>query len=92
MNPIDLLNLLLHYWISAPWYIALAMAVITNITVYTITAAVLDFVIRKMTVEGGPGQYIDNRKLKTGQVLNEYKNGVIACFIFALTSLLTREL
>lgn len=45
-----------------------------------------------MTVEGGPGQYIDNRKLKTGQVVNEYKNGVIACFIFALTSLLTREL
>ena len=81
-----------NYWISADWYIALLMSFIINSTIYVLTASTFSIITRKLSSANLIGTYIDTRKLREGQVKKEMSYGVFACFIFSLTSLLTRSL
>ncbi len=85
-------NELLRYWVEAPWYIALSMSLMVNVSVFVVTAHVLDTLIARLVATGKYGSYIDERQLKPGQKKFEISYGVAACAMFALLSLLTRVL
>lgn len=86
------IDALFQYWIGAEWYVALAMSVAVNVAVFAVTAFVLDVAINKLVAGYDAGKFIDNRPLKPGQKKMEIRNGMVACTIFAVGSLLTREL
>jgi len=87
-----LIDQLLQFWANAHWLVALSMAFVVNSMVYVCASAVLSSGIDRAVNEYGLGSYIDPSKLKNDQVKLERRYGVTACFIFALGSLLTREL
>lgn len=89
---LDIINALLDYWVHTHWTIALLMSSVVNIIVFVITAAILDTSITKLIKQRGIGQYIDTRPFKPQQKMIEIKNGIIACIIFAVSSLLSRIL
>ena len=89
---IESLMLLFEFWIQTTWYIALAMALITNLVVYFVAAYLINYLTQKIAQGNRLGEYIDDRPLKKGQKVNEIKNGVLACAMFSLVSLLAREL
>lgn len=86
------IDALFQYWIDAEWYVALAMSVAVNIAVFTVTAFVLDGAISKLATDYNVGKFIDGRPVKPDQKKMEIRNGMAACTIFAVGSLLTREL
>jgi len=88
---VDVTNIF-KYWISTDWYIALFMSFIINSTIYVFTANTLSIITRKLSSANLVGAYIDTRELKKGQIKNEIYYGIFACFIFSITSLLTRNL
>jgi sterol desaturase/sphingolipid hydroxylase (fatty acid hydroxylase superfamily) len=67
------------------------MSAIVNISVFVLTASILNKLINSLT-NNKAGSYINSGALHTSQKLTEIKNGVAACCIFAVGSLLTREL
>jgi len=81
-----------EFWIQTKWYIAFVMSFVTNLTIYFVTAYVINYLTQKITQLNKLGQYIDNRPFKKGQKSNEIKNGICSCAVFSLVSLLAREL
>ena len=86
------IDVLFQFWIDADWYIALLMSIVVNTLVFVITAFVLISLIKKLVCVYKLGEYIDSRLIPEEQKKKEIRNGIIACTIFAVTSLLTREL
>ncbi|MCX4026254.1 sterol desaturase family protein [Endozoicomonas sp. SM1973] len=86
------INQLLQFWIETDWYFALLMSIMVNIVVFVSTAAILDYAIAGLISKYKVGGYIDDRPLKLNQKKMEIKNGVVACVIFGVGSLITREL
>ncbi len=89
---IDYLNALLQFWVDSHWVVALTMAVVVNIAVYVCTAWLLSRLIMLIVEHHSAGELIDNRLLKKGQAKLEATNGITACIIFAVCSLVSREL
>lgn len=85
-------NELLRYWVEAPWYVALTMSLMVNVSVFVVTAYMLDSAIARLAADGKYGNYLDERELKPGQIKFEIRYGVAACAMFALLSLFTRLL
>jgi len=81
-----------EFWIQTKWYIAFVMSLITNLVVYFVAAYLIYYLSKKITQHNRLGKYIDDRPLKKGQKVNEIKNGILACAMFSLVSLLAREL
>lgn len=86
------INTILQYWIDSPWYIAFLMSTVVNISVFVLTASILDNAINRLIMNWKKGSYIDDRPLKPGQKRTEIRNGIIACVIFSIGSLFTRAL
>ncbi|TDF41289.1 fatty acid hydroxylase family protein [Alteromonadaceae bacterium M269] len=81
---------LFQFWIESHWSVALVMSSVVNISVYVITALTMSRLIKVMTTKK-LGEYIDDRSLKDGQIKQEVSFGIIACIVFAVGSLATRE-
>ena len=88
----ELINTLLQFWINTQWYWALSLSIAVNIAVYITTAKLLDVVITKLVESYGIGSFINKKPLRSLQKKIEIKNGIVACIIFGLGSLLTRKL
>jgi sterol desaturase/sphingolipid hydroxylase (fatty acid hydroxylase superfamily) len=86
------LILMFEFWIQTHWYIAFVMSLVTNLGIYFVASYLISFLTQKITKDGRLGKYIDERPLKVGQKLSEIKNGIVACAMFSLVSLLAREL
>ncbi|BCE02637.1 sterol desaturase family protein [Marinicellulosiphila megalodicopiae] len=84
------INQLLNFWVHTHWLIALAMSTLVNMGVFIICALCITWLTHYLNKAVGFGEYIDKRPLKDGQKKFEFKNGMLACFIFAALSLLTR--
>jgi sterol desaturase/sphingolipid hydroxylase (fatty acid hydroxylase superfamily) len=84
--------LMFEFWIQTKFYIAFVMSLVTNLAIYFVAAYLINYLTQKITQDNRLGKYIDNRPFKKGQKLNEVKNGIFACGIFSLVSLLAREL
>lgn len=85
-------NQLLDFWVNTHWLKALIISTAVNITIYFITASLIYKLAQYANTKKGLTEYIDKRNLKPNQVQEEIKNGFIACLIFAVGSLITREL
>jgi Delta7-sterol 5-desaturase len=83
---------LFQYWIASEWYIALFMAFGVNCLVYFFVAFVISIVTSKLTYNQQVGHYILDKRINPVQVKTEMQFGVCACFVFAITSLITRFL
>lgn len=92
MELVNFINILFDIWIESSWYVALLMSMIVNASVFVIVAYTIDqltkYAISRYEFLG----YLDIRALYDDQKNLELKNGLIACFIFAVGSLATREL
>jgi len=86
------INQLFQFWANSHWIIAFIMSCVVNILVYVFTATILNKVITYIVQARQHGEYIDSRSLKENQVRVEVKNGIVACAIFAIGSLASREL
>jgi len=84
--------LMFEFWIQTNWYIAFSMSLVTNLVIYVVAAYLINTITQKMTKNNWLGEYIDNRPFKNRQKVNEIKNGIVACVVFSLVSLLAREL
>lgn len=89
---VETVTLMFEFWIQTSWYIAFLMSLVTNLGVYIIAALSIDFLANKITKDDLLGKFIDDRPFKEGQKNNEIKNGIVACAMFALVSLLARNL
>ena len=95
MNFTEIIQRLLSvfdYWIQTDWYIAFLMSLAANVSVYIVAAFIIVFITRIITKENSFAELIDSRALKQGQVRREVINGVLACVVFSLASLLARKL
>ncbi len=81
-----------EFWIQAPWYIAFLMSLTTNLVVYISLAYLITCLSDQITKNKCLAHYINERPLKQGQIVNEIKNGILACVMFAFVSLWAREL
>jgi len=88
----NIINDLIQYWLDATWYIALLLSILVNISIFMITASFLEKIIQVLIYDYNVGSYINNKPLKPNQKKHEIKNGIVACIIFALGSLLIRLL
>lgn len=88
----NVINFLFDFWIEADWYLALLISVAVNTAVFLITSALLEALINYMVRKNSFFAYIDDRDLRPEQRKTEIKNGVLACTIFSIGSLLSREL
>ena len=88
----NIINQLLQFWFESHWLIAFFMSSLVNIMVYVFTAHILSKVIVYIVQTRQHGEYIDRRLLKDNQIKTEFKNGVVACVVFAGGSLASREL
>ncbi|WP_163835649.1 sterol desaturase family protein [Spartinivicinus ruber] len=86
------INQLLQFWIETDWYFALLMSIAVNIVVFVSTATILDYAIAGLISKYKFGSYIDDCPLKLNQKKIEIQNGIVACVIFGVGSLITREL
>jgi len=91
-NIVETVILMFEFWIQTNWYIAFVMSLVTNLGIYIIAASFIDVLTIKIAADGSFGEFIDNRPLRKRQKINEVKNGIGACAIFALVSLLARNL
>jgi len=82
---------LFYFWVDSYWGIALVVSFFVNTFIYVVTAYVFS-VLFEMFSYNEQGKYITQKPLKDNQVKWEIKFGVMACFIFAVASLATREL
>ncbi len=81
-----------EFWIQTSWYIDFLMSLTTNLVVYLSFAYLITCISDQITKNKRLAHYIDERPLKQGQIVNEIKNGILACIMFALVSLWAREL
>jgi len=88
----NVFNDLIQFWVSTHWLIALLMSSILNVSVYVVAAFILDSGVNHLVNDRNVGTYIDERKLRPNQHFEEMRAGLIACVIFAIGSLLSREL
>jgi hypothetical protein len=84
--------LMFEFWIQTSWNVAFAMSLVTNLAVYFVASYLISTITRKITKNNGLGEYIDKRPFKNGQQKSEIKNGITACVMFSVVSLLAREL
>lgn len=81
-----------EFWIQTNWYVAFAMSLVTNLAVYFAFGYLISTITQRITKNNWLGEYIDKRPFKNGQQTSEIKNGITACVMFSLVSLLAREL
>lgn len=86
----ELLDQLLHVWLTTSWYIAGLMAFIVNCAMYLGAAACIQAVSRRLCNK--MASPIDASELKPSQIRREIGFGILACAMFALTSLASRAL
>ena len=91
-NTINFLISIFEFWINTSWYIALLMSLVTNLVVFFIAALCIEWITNRWVSEDGIFHFIDNKQLSNNQKRYEIKNGIIACGLFSLVSLLAREL
>lgn len=83
---------LFQFWLTAPVAIAFLMSTVTNLLSFFVTAYCLNSLTTILIDQYHIGSRIDNRPLKNKQIQFEIKNGIVACFILAATSLFIRPL
>lgn len=81
---------LLRYWLSAHWTIALAIACFSNTVAYLVSAYTLEK-LSHLLLDRQAAQWLDNRATRAAQRRHEIRYGIVACGIFAVLSLFTRE-
>lgn len=86
----ELLNNLFYLWINSPWYMALLLSLLVNSLVYVVGASVLSRLVAHLTRD--TAEFIDDTELAATQVPREVRFGLLACAIFAVTSLASRSL
>jgi len=86
------INNILDYWLNTHWVLAFIIAAGVNMIIYIIAATVLEKLVFVLVEKYKVGVYISTQELKPNQKKQEFINGIIACIIFALTSLLARLL
>ena len=91
-NIVDLLIFLFDFWINTNWYIALLMSLAANLVVFFVAAFCIEWMTNRWVAEDGLFHFIDNKPLSKNQKRYEIQNGIIACGLFSLVSLLAREL
>ena len=68
------------------------MSTVANILIFVSAAFLLEKVTKKLLISNSSFSLINSSNLKIGQRTKEIKYGLFACFIFAVGSLLVREL
>jgi Delta7-sterol 5-desaturase len=83
---------LFRFWIESNILIAFSMSAASNLLTLFCTAYILERLISILITKYKIGSYIDNNSLKSDQKIIEMKNGILACIVLALCSLISREL
>lgn len=89
---LEIINLLFDFWIEADWYVALLVSIVVNTGIFVLTSSILEYLIGHLVNLYPLCHYINDRNLEPKQRKTEIKNGVMACVIFSIGSLLSREL
>lgn len=88
----EFIQFLFDFWINSHWLIALSISFVVNTIVFVIAAYLIENITKALVKKSQKFSWIDDRELKNNQQATETKNAIIACLIFALCSLLAREL
>jgi sterol desaturase/sphingolipid hydroxylase (fatty acid hydroxylase superfamily) len=87
----ELVQQVFDFWIESHWLIAFVISTIVNIAVFFAAAYSIES-LTEILVDKGPNfHWVDDRKLKQNQRQIEIRNALVACSLFALCSLLARE-
>ncbi|MFD2205215.1 sterol desaturase family protein [Kiloniella antarctica] len=86
------INIVLEYWLVSPWYIALVMAIFVHLGIYFLGGIIGQVLTTKIWPKMGIGCIIDQYPARLGQVQNEIKKGIMACFLFGVVTLFYRHI
>lgn len=85
-------NAILEYWMGAPWWVALSMAIAVHAAIYGVGAGIGTLLTERVWPAIGLGRTIDAHPPRPGQLRFEIGNGLVACVVFGIITLTYREL